>query len=332
MKRAELFGVLLSVWLLSSGMVWATGEAEQGGEGDGFFDETVRIIIPYGAGGTHDVVSRRFAEVGSRYTSAPIVVENVTGGDGIVAAIQFTRRPDDVRELLCTSYGKYYQKVVRGDQIQLDLNEIRPIGVFDDRSYILYVRSDSDFSSLEELIAESRRREIVLSAGAVGADAHLAFGGMIMAAGGESTIASYEGGAQQIGALLNGEADVFVGTSQVGMQYVENGDVLPIATFTAQDYIGFDGIVVPNVVDAGFPDSAITGGGFLSVRAGADEQTAQEVEELIRAVWADPDFRDWTEALGLNVLELYGDDLAAHIEAATENARTAAISLGLIDE
>lgn len=331
MKTIRWFPSLLII-IAAAGSSWAAGDGEGQNEEGNFFDETVKIIIPYGAGGTHDVVSRRFAEVGSRYTNAPIIVENVTGGDGIIAAIQFTRKADDVRELLCTSYGKYYQKIVRGDQIRLDLDEIRPIGVFDDRSYILYVRSDSDFQNLDELIAESRRREIILSAGAVGADAHLAFGGMIMAAGGQSAIASYEGGARQIAALLNQEADVFVGTSQVGMQYVQNGDVLPIATFTPRDYTGFDGIVVPNIVDAGYPGSAVTGGGFLSVRAGASERTARDVEKLIRQVWADPDFRDWTEDLGLNVLELYGDDLSAHIEAAAENARTAAVSLGLIDQ
>jgi tripartite-type tricarboxylate transporter receptor subunit TctC len=333
MKTTRMIVVATLVLVLMSGLVWAGGQQEQAAEGEGnFFDKTVKIIIPYGAGGTHDVVSRRFAEVGSRYTNAPIIVENVTGGDGIVAAIQFTRKSDDVQELLCTSYGKYYQKVVRGDQIRLDLDEIRPIGVFDDRSYILYVSSNGPFQDVDDVIAESMRREVVLSAGAVGADAHLAFGGMIEAAGGESVIASYEGGAQQIAALLNGEADVFVGTSQVGMQYVENGDVLPILTFTGSDFTGFEGMVVPNVVDAGYPGSAITGGGFLSVRAGASEQTAQDVEELIRKVWADPDFRDWTEDLGLNVFELYGDELEAHIEEATENARNAAVALGLITE
>ena len=116
------------------------------------------------------------------------------------------------------------------------------------------------------------------------------------------------------------------------MQYVQNGDVLPIAAFTSRDYTGFEDIVVPNVVDAGYPKSAITGGGFLSIRAGAGDDTAQDVEQLIRQVWDDPDFRDWTEDLGLNVLELYGEDLLDHIDQAEENARAAAISLGLIEE
>jgi tripartite-type tricarboxylate transporter receptor subunit TctC len=327
MKYLSKIALLLFVLVIVTGNLFGSGSQEENGS---FFDETVKIIIPYGAGGTHDVVSRKFAEVGSKYVTKPIICENVTGGDGIVAAIQFTQKPSDVHELLCTSYGKYYQKIIRGNQIKLDLSKIHPVGTFDDRSYILYVRNDGMFKNLDDVIAESKKRTIILSAGAIGADAHLAFGGLINMAGGDSKIASYEGGAQQIAALINGEADVFVGTSQVGMQYVETGAVLPIANFTDKDYTGFEGFVVPNVVDMGYPESAIIGGGFLSVRAGASESTIKEVEELIRKVWADPDFRDWTESIGLNILELYGEDLNDHIDLAVKNATTAAKSLGLI--
>lgn len=328
MNRSKVVIVLLACLTLFAGSLFSAGSQETSSKS--FFDQTVKIIIPYGPGGTHDVVSRKFAEVGSKYTNRPIICENVTGGDGIVAAIQFTQKRPNVPELLCTSYGKYYQKIIRGDQIRLDLSLIDPVGVFDDRSYILYARNDGQFKNLNEVIAESKKRTVILSAGAVGADAHLAFGGLINAAGGSSKIASYEGGAQQITALINGEADVFVGTSQVGMQYVETGAVIPIATFTDKDYTGFKGFVVPNVVDLGYPESAIIGGGFLSVRAGTDQKYIDEVEALMRKVWSDPDFRDWTESIGLNIFELYGEELDAHIEFAVKNATTAAKSLGLI--
>lgn len=327
MKHVSKVVLLVVFMALLAGNLFSAGTQEAKGS---FFDKTVKIIIPYGAGGTHDVVSRKFAEVGSRYTNKPIICENVTGGDGIVAAIQYTQKPVDVSEILCTSYGKYYQKIIRKDQIKLDLSKIHPIGTFDDRSYILYVRNDGTFKNLEDVIATSKKRSVILSAGALGADAHLAFGGLIKKAGGDSKIASYEGGAQQITALINGEADVFVGTSQVGMQYVETGAVLPIANFTNKDYKGFKGMVVPNVVTMGYPESAIIGGGFLSLRSGASEASVKEVEELMRKVWADPDFRDWTESIGLNIFELYGEDLQTHIDFAVKNATTAAQSLGLI--
>ena len=326
--------MLLLVMGMASTLAFSQGGGEAASDGDdNFFDKTVKIIIPYGAGGTHDVVARKFAEVGSKYTNAPIVCVQETGGDGLVAGINFTKKKPNVRELLTTSYGLWYQKIVKGDAIQLDLSKIHPVGTFDDRSYLLYVMADSKYMTLEDLIAESRSREVVLSAGAVGADAHLCFGGLINKAGGDSRIASYEGGAQQIAALLNGEVDCFVGTSQVGKQYLETGKVRAIATFKDFDFTGFKDeldIVVPNVADAGYPQSAITGGGMLSVTAGTKASYVQDVEDLIKIVWADSEFSGFTTDIGLNIFESYGDDLAKHIEKAAENATISARSLGLI--
>lgn len=333
MKKTVLFMFLV---LLIPVMLFAQGSGESADSqvDDNFFDKTVKIIIPYGAGGTHDVVARKFAEVGSKYTEAPIVCVQETGGDGLVAAINFTTKKPDVRELLTTSYGLWYQKIVKGDSINLDLSKIHPIGTFDDRSYLLYVRSDSPYNTLEDLIEESRKREVILSAGAAGADAHLCFGGLIKKAGGNSRIASYEGGAQQIAALLNGEVDCFVGTSQVGKQYLQTNQVRAITTFKDFDFTGFEdelGLVVPNVADAGYPQSAITGGGMLSVRTGTRQSYIDDVEELIKIVWADPEFSEFTTKIGLNIFAIYGDDLDTHIKKAAENATISARSLGLIN-
>lgn len=326
---------LLTIALLFSTLAFAQGESENNTATgtENFFDETVKIIIPYGAGGTHDVVARKFAEVGSKYTKAPIVCIQETGGDGLVAAIHFTAKDPNVRELLTTSYGLWYQKIVKGDSVKLDLTKIDPIGTFDDRSYLLYVRSDSDFENIDDLIAESKTRKVVLSAGAAGADAHLCFGGLINKAGGDSIIASYEGGAQQMAALLNGEVDCFVGTPQVGKQYLETGKVRAILCFKDFDFTGFEdsmGLVVPNVADAGYPQSAITGGGMLSLRTGAKASYAKDVEELIKKVWADPEFSEFTTTIGLNIYECYGEKLDKHIEMAAENATLSAKALNLI--
>jgi tripartite-type tricarboxylate transporter receptor subunit TctC len=326
---------LVTMFLLVSTFMFAQGNNENtvttGTEN--FFDKTVKIIIPYGAGGTHDVVARKFAEVGSKYTNAPIVCVQETGGDGLVAAIHFTGKNVDVRELLTTSYGLWYQKIVKGDSVKLDLTELNPIGTFDDRSYLLYVKADSNYETIEDLISVSKTRKVILSAGAAGADAHLCFGGLIQQAGGESIIASYEGGAQQMAALLNGEVDCFVGTPQVGKQYLETGKVKALVCFKDFDFTGFEdsmGIVVPNVADAGYPQSAITGGGMLSLRTGAQASYEGDVEELIKKVWADPEFSEFTTDIGLNIFECYGTDLDKHIENAATNATISAKALNLI--
>jgi tripartite-type tricarboxylate transporter receptor subunit TctC len=326
---------LVTMVLLVSSFVFAQGNNESNTTSgtENFFDETVKIIIPYGAGGTHDVVARKFAEVGSKYTNAPIVCVQETGGDGLVAAIHFTSKNTDIRELLTTSYGLWYQKIVKGNSVKLDLTKLNPIGTFDDRSYLLYVRADSNYATLEDLVAKSKTRKVILSAGAAGADAHLCFGGLIQQAGGDSIIASYEGGAQQMAALLNGEVDCFVGTPQVGKQYLETGKVRALVCFKDFDFTGFEdsmGIVVPNVADAGYPQSAITGGGMLSLRTGAKASYEADVKALIKKVWADSEFSEFTTEIGLNIFEIYGTDLDKHIEKAAMNATISAKALNLI--
>jgi tripartite-type tricarboxylate transporter receptor subunit TctC len=134
-------------------------------------------------------------------------------------------------------------------------------------------------------------------------------------------------------ALLNGEVDCFVGTPQVGKQYLETGKVKALVCFKDFDFTGFEdsmGIVVPNVADAGYPQSAITGGGMLSLRTGAKASYEGDVEELIKKVWADPEFSEFTTDIGLNIFECYGTDLDKHIENAATNATISAKALNLI--
>ncbi|MCG8485774.1 MAG: hypothetical protein MJA31_20880 [Clostridia bacterium] len=303
--------------------------SEETGESLAFFDETIKIIMPYGAGGTSDAVARKFAEVASKYTGKPLVVENLTGGDGIVAATEFGKEPADTKKIMYTSYGQYYAKAIRAN-IPFETEDFTPVGVVDDRSWILYVKSGT-FADLNEIIEESKSRVVTLSGGGVGADAHLAFCGLINTAGGQSKLLSYEGGGEQKAALLKGEADVFVGTSQICYDEVMNGDVIPVACFTNKDYEGFEGIVVPNVADMGYEGNVIVGGGMLSVRTGADEATIEDVEALIKLVWEDEEYTDWIASIGLNDVQLYDYYLDAYIDSALENAVSAAKGLGIYE-
>lgn len=63
MNRKKIALMSLVLVLVSVGVMWAGGSQES--EGKSFYDQTVKIIIPYGAGGTHDVVSCKFAEIAS---------------------------------------------------------------------------------------------------------------------------------------------------------------------------------------------------------------------------------------------------------------------------
>jgi tripartite-type tricarboxylate transporter receptor subunit TctC len=53
---------------------------------DDFPTRPVRIIVPFGAGGSNDITTRALAKATEKHLGRPIIIENVTGGGGLVGA------------------------------------------------------------------------------------------------------------------------------------------------------------------------------------------------------------------------------------------------------
>ena len=66
----------------------ADGQEAQAAGGNG--GQTVKIICPYGVGGTADAIARKYALVANNHSDYNFIVENMTGGDGFQAANWYT--------------------------------------------------------------------------------------------------------------------------------------------------------------------------------------------------------------------------------------------------
>jgi tripartite-type tricarboxylate transporter receptor subunit TctC len=60
-----------------------------------FPDRPIRMIVPWGAGGTTDVQMRALCEIAGRHLGQPIVIENRTGAAGTIGPAQLVRAPAD---------------------------------------------------------------------------------------------------------------------------------------------------------------------------------------------------------------------------------------------
>src|SRR4249919_1589631 len=72
---------------------------------DAFPSRTVRIVIPYPAGGGTDTIGRLVADQLSRKWGQPVVVENVGGAAGNVGAAQVFRAAPDGYTMMIASPG-----------------------------------------------------------------------------------------------------------------------------------------------------------------------------------------------------------------------------------
>lgn len=333
-------GMALSMVACSSGSTTSAGSEASGEEaaatGSG---QNVRIICPYGAGGTADAIARKYAAVANTVQSDyNFYVENLTGGDGFAAATEYTEYDPSTTDLLIYGYGVAYRhdigKAYGTEEVDFDRNEIQPVALIDDRTWIMYSTPENDLATILEKAANGG---IKMSGGNPLSDPHLALGSLLAVTGGTVQVVPYDGGANQLKGLTDGEVDVFIGTTQAAQEYVEAGTVVPILAFSENAFEGFvtpDGpISVPCLVGEGiapeldpskdYTGSILPSGGSVAVRTGADQAWVDKIMEISQAVWATDEYTDWIASILLNKYEKYGDDAIAHYTEACEKALAA---------
>lgn len=307
--------------------------ASGGGSG-----ETIKIVCPYGVGGTADAIARKFALVANENSDYNFIVENMTGGDGFAAATWYSTQPTDTKDLLVYGYGvtcryelgtKYQTEIV-----EFDRHEFHPIATVDDRTWILYTSPDQ---SLASILEKMRSGGVKMSGGNALSDPHLCLGTLASLEGGNVMVIPYDGGANQMKALNDKEVDVFVGTTQAGKDAVEAGQMIPILAFGEGSFEGFvtpDGpITVPGIAGEGmapeldpnkdYSAAILIGGGTIATRTGADQAWIDEMVEISKAVWADPEYYEWIESILLNKREAYDQDAVAFVDGIAEKGLAA---------
>ena len=317
----------------------AKAPAEEGQQPSGGSGQTVKIICPYGVGGTADAIARKYALVaGKVHPEYNFIVENMTGGDGFSAANWYTDQAPSTKDLLVYGFGVAYRHDLgvkyQTEVVDFDRKDIYPVADVDDRTWIMYAKPDA---KLADLLEKAKTVGLKMSGGNPLSDPHLALGSLIAQEGGKTMVVPYDGGAAQKKGLTDGEVDVFVGTTQAGQEDVEAGTMIPVLAFSDKAFEGFTGpdgpITVPSVagkakdpaLDAGkdYSGSILPAGGFIAVRTGADQAWIDEIIQISKDVWAYPEYSDWIGEIMLNRYEVYGEDANAFLEEACEKALTA---------
>lgn len=301
--------------------------------------ETIKIICPYGVGGTADAIARKYALVaGKVHPEYNFIVENMTGGDGFSAANYYTDLDPSTKELLVYGYGVAYRhdlgKKYQTEVVDFDREDIYPVATIDDRTWIMY---SAPGTTLSDILEKAKAGGIKMSGGNPLSDPHLALGSLIAQEGGSVMVVPYDGGAAQKKGLTDGEVDVFVGTTQAALEDVEAGTLVPILAFSENAFEGFKGpdgeIAVPGIAGAAkaaeldaskdYSGSILAAGGYIATRTGADQAWIDEIVQISKDVWADAEYSDWIAEIMLNRYEVYDKEAKSHLDEACEKAVTA---------
>lgn len=253
----------------------------------GFPDRPISLVVPFTAGGPTDVIARLIAEPMGRELGGSVVVENVTGGGGTIAAARVASARPDGHTLLFHHIG-HATTATLYRRLPYDVERsFAPLGIVSNAAMTVIARPDFPATDLAGLLAEIRRRGDALNLGHSGLGGANQLCGMLLQreAGTAMTPIVYRGSAPAITELVAGRLDVFCDQATNTAPFIRDNRVRSYAVTLAQRVPGLE---LPTTREAGSPDLAMSTWHGVYAPAGTPEAVQERLAAAIRVALKDP--------------------------------------------
>ncbi|MFZ3352717.1 MAG: tripartite tricarboxylate transporter substrate-binding protein [Xanthobacteraceae bacterium] len=183
----------------------------------------VTIIVPYPAGGPTDQTARVVAQSMGTQLKQSFVVENLSGGNTIVACEKVAHSSPDGYTLILPNL-QISANVTLFKKLPFDtVQDFTPVMLINRNPLVLVGRSTLPASNAKELIALMKKQTLKAAIPGYGATGHLATALFAQEAGVKVDMIPYRGAAPAVTDLLGGQVDLFFATPQSVVQLVNSG-------------------------------------------------------------------------------------------------------------
>lgn len=202
----------------------------------------IRIVVPFAAGGGPDLLARKMAvRLAEVLGKGGVVVENVVGAGGILAAQNVARMAPDGYSILMGASSHITQKAM---QPGVKFDPLKDFSFVTRTAFspsMLVVSADSPFKTVEDLVAAARKNpgKFNYASGGVGSAAHLAGAAMVLQAQIDAVHVPYKGSVEIIPSILSGSTQFAFPIASTAVPQVKAGKVRALAVTSAQRMPGF---------------------------------------------------------------------------------------------
>jgi len=246
----------------------------------------IRIIVPYAAGGTSDILAR---QIGPKLTEAwgqPVVIENKTGANGNVGADFVAKSAPDGYTLLITDLGGLVISASVYPQLPFNpAQDFTPVVMVSYSPHVLAVHPSVQAKNVKELIALAKADpdKLNFAISGIGGAPQLAGIEFAQRTGVKWTYIPYKGGADAVTAVVAGQAQVLFNGMLATWPSVTGGRLKALAISSAKRVPSAPD--TPTVAEQGLPGFE-TGSyqGVVGPKGIARDVTAKLNSELSKAL------------------------------------------------
>ena len=292
-----------------------------------FPTKSITFLAYSSAGSPGDIYSRNVANMLQKQLGQPVVVKNITGAGGAVAFNSLLKEPADGYTI-----GQCTQSTAVGFNTglfpTLKPDDFEYVAEVQTDPYLLAVRKDSKFQTLQDLIAFSKENpgKIKIGGFTVGSSPHIAFVNVVDKTGLKLEYIPYPGAADAVVATVGGHIDgVFTNPGGIVSQ-LKSGDLRVLAVTTKERLKQLPD--VPTLKELGFDVEEGQWRGFIA-KKGTPKEILKIYEEAVKKGIQDPEFQKYIDQTSTTAAYRSNEEFNAFMQSEIKNLGAVTEKLGL---
>lgn len=299
-NRRQIIG-----WTLAASLTPTLGLSTAHAQAD-WPRRTLKVVVPYPAGGTADVMGRLVAhKLGNAFPKVSVVVENISGGATVPGVLAVMREPADGHTVFLASdntlnINHWLLKDPRYDGDK----DFTPITVLNTYPHWLIVNGQGPYKQLNDLVQAIRAKpgRVSISVNTIGGAAYLALDNWRRENGLNFEIVPYRGSPPAVADLIGGHIDAHVDVVGSSVAHARSGRVLPVAVLQSSPLKEFPKAVPQSDLD---PKSLnVQSNLSVVVRSGTPQFIIDRIYEVLKTGAKEEDFTKTMQMLSLDTVLL----------------------------
>jgi len=278
----------------------------------------IKLIIPFAAGGTTDILGRLLAQQLTKDLGQNVIVENKGGAGGNIAAEFVAQAPADGYTIMLAS----------GSMLTVNPSLYKRLPVNYSKDFVnitnvasgpmlLSVSSKIPVKNLNEFITYAKTKDLNFGSAGIGSQVHMAAENLTYSANIPATHVPYKGESAAINDLVSGQIDFMVGNLTAATGFAKAGQIKPLAVTSAKRVKQLPD--VPTVAESGIPGFESTGWFGLVAPANTPKVITDKIyDATVKAVKSDA-MQKSLELNGLTPVVNSQKDFDAQIKAELVN-------------
>jgi tripartite-type tricarboxylate transporter receptor subunit TctC len=268
-----------------------------------FPSKPIRVIIPFVAGGSSDIVGRAIGSKFQEFLGQPAVVENKPGANGAIAAEFVAKADPDGHTILVGSIGVFSINAALFKDLRYNpVRDFAPITLAVTTPNVLITKPGLAASSMKDLVDYAKKNpgKISYCSSGTGSSDHLTAELLNQVAGISAVHVPYKGGAACQTDIMGGQVDISFQNLGAVTNYIRGNRMKALAVTAKTRNPQLPN--VPTTAEGGFPDLVVTSWQAAAAPAKTPREIVARLNDATVKALRAPDVRERMSQIGFDVV------------------------------